>query len=172
MSKILSPDQACLPASVAGRTGTGLPGTSAARCRALLRPPGQHRSWHSSLKTTGAPQSPNRARLFVGRGMGRLPHVAKRYGCSWWPAPRFGRGQQSPTPVSFSEPGTASALFFIARNEGSSMVPDNYACIHRIKYRWSLLPSPLGASGPDEGRDDRGGICLFNALCKVDGRQT
>ena len=28
----------------------------------------------------------------------------------------------------------ACALFFIARNEGSSMVSDNYSSIHRIKY--------------------------------------
>jgi hypothetical protein len=28
----------------------------------------------------------------------------------------------------------ANALFFIARNEGSSMVSDNYSCIHRMKY--------------------------------------
>jgi DNA-binding transcriptional regulator YiaG len=28
----------------------------------------------------------------------------------------------------------ANALFFIARNEGSSMTSDNYSCIHRIKY--------------------------------------
>ena len=27
-----------------------------------------------------------------------------------------------------------NALFFIARNEGSSMTSDNYTCIHRIKY--------------------------------------
>lgn len=28
-----------------------------------------------------------------------------------------------------------AALFFIARNEGSSMLPDNYACIHRMKLK-------------------------------------
>lgn len=28
----------------------------------------------------------------------------------------------------------ANALFFIARNEGSSMTSDNYSCIHRMKY--------------------------------------
>ena len=38
----------------------------------------------------------------------------------------------------------ARALFFIARNEGSSMVSDNYSCIHRIKYYWQFYHVPLG----------------------------
>lgn len=70
-------------------------------------------------------------------------------------APRSGRGLRSPAPLnpaSLSAQIRALALFFIARNEGSSMVPDNYACIHRIKYdprKPNPLPSPFRVLGAD-----------------------
>ena len=62
-------------------------------------------------------------------------------------APRIGRGMQLLSfagnavmrPRLRSRPvkrlfAGASTLFFIARNEGSSMVSNDYSCIHRIKY--------------------------------------
>ena len=61
-------------------------------------------------------------------------------------ASRFGRGLQSRFTSNSCEPGTARTPFFIARNEGSSMVPDNYACIHRIKYNNARKP-------PSKARD-------------------
>lgn len=86
-----------------------------------------------SLGETGAPDSPIRA-FGRGRGMGRSAHVAKRGGCSLGAALCFGRGQQLPAPINSSESDKARAPFFVARNEGSSMLPDHYNCIHRIKY--------------------------------------
>jgi hypothetical protein len=52
-------------------------------------------------------------------------------------APSKGRGLHCPSPVTSTWLHTnppAATPFFIARNEGSSMVPDNYSCIHRMKY--------------------------------------
>jgi hypothetical protein len=85
-----------------------------------------------SLGETGAPDSPIRA-LVRGRGMGRSAHVAKRGGCSLGAALRSGRGPQLPALVNSCEPDKARAPFFVARNEGSSMLPDPYNCIHRMK---------------------------------------
>jgi hypothetical protein len=52
-------------------------------------------------------------------------------------APRKGRGLHFPALVTSTWPAlsqNAATLFFIARNEGSSMVPDDYSCIHRMNY--------------------------------------
>lgn len=51
-------------------------------------------------------------------------------------APRMGRGRRPNTqrqPSTQRQALALAATFFIARNEGSSMLPDNYSCIHRIK---------------------------------------
>jgi hypothetical protein len=76
----------------------------------------------------------------AGGSLRHRPRLEKQ-GClsaAWGGAAlRLGRGSRCPAPVTSSwlhVDLTAAALFFIARNEGSSMVPDNYACIHRIKY--------------------------------------
>ena len=76
----------------------------------------------------------------AGGSLRHRPRLEKQ-GClpaAWEGAAlRLGRGPLCPspfTPTRLHVDLTAAALFFIARNEGSSMVPDNYACIHRMKY--------------------------------------
>lgn len=55
-------------------------------------------------------------------------------GVRGWSALGVGPSLHSPAPVHIAPASSLNAgtLFFIARNEGSSMAPDNYACIHRI----------------------------------------
>lgn len=56
-------------------------------------------------------------------------------GVQGWSALGVGPSLHSPAPVCIAPASSLNAgtLFFIARNEGSSMAPDNYACIHRMK---------------------------------------
>lgn len=55
-------------------------------------------------------------------------------GVQGWSALGVGPSLHSPAPVCIAPASSLNAgtLFFIARNEGSSMAPDNYACIHRM----------------------------------------
>lgn len=116
------------------------------------------------LRTDTANARPARLRSRRGWGMGGTPMASRKAGLPGvrgtrtpcpverlparpGAAPRKGRGLQLPgfagvvyaCKSASSRPekrlfAVARALFFIARNEGSSMVPDNYSCIHRIKY--------------------------------------
>ena len=130
-----------------------------ARCGTLNSRPlvAVTRTWSSS-STRGSYTE------LVLRGMGGTPMVNRKAGvprvrgtrtptiaavllvCSMM-APRKGRGLllsgfASEVLTSSTLPSRpekrlflgANALFFIARNEGSSMTSDNYSCIHRIKY--------------------------------------
>jgi hypothetical protein len=131
MIAILSSERACAPAAAQGCTGQASACPRVPRSRELLHAPGEVAP-SLSLGETGAPDSPIRA-LVRGRGMGRSAHVAKRGGCFLGAALRSGRGQQLPALVNSCEPDKARAPFFVARNEGSSMLPDPYNCIHRMK---------------------------------------
>lgn len=117
--------------------------------RALARPR-VHPSTQRSLSTStsrgmgGTPMMDRKAGAPRVRGT-RTPCLAAALSAYLMTAPRKGRGvllsgfaSEVLAPCSItSRPDKrlflgARALFFIARNEGSSMVSDNYSCIHRI----------------------------------------
>lgn len=94
----------------------------------------------------GTPMIDRKAGVPRVRGT-RTPCLAAALSAYLMTAPRKGRGvllsgfaSEVLAPCSItSRPDKrlflgARALFFIARNEGSSMVSDNYTSIHRMKY--------------------------------------
>lgn len=104
-------------------------------------------TWCSTRRVRGmggTPMADRKAGLPGVRGT-RTPCPVERLPARPGAAPRKGRGLQLPgfagvvyaCKSASSRPekrlfAVARTLFFIARNEGSSMVPDNYSCIHRI----------------------------------------